>query len=429
MGDQLNLKLSTGGLSQNLSGDVESLNKNRPYNSKLKTIFISTGEVSGDLQGSLLIEALKRQAVAAGWELEIVALGGDRMASAGATLLGNTISIGSVGTLLEALPFVLPTLKLQRRAKQYLQQHPPDLVILIDYAGPNLSLGSYIRRQEPQLPIVYYIAPQMWVWWSNQRDTARLVSIADKLLAIFPEEARYFQNQGAQVSWVGHPLVDRVQTAPSRQAARAALGIAPEQLSIALIPASRRQELKYLLPVIFEAAQAIQAKLPQVHFWIPLALEIYRAPIEQAVERYGLRATVLPGQTQEAIAAADLAITKSGTVNLEIALLNVPQVVLYRVSPITAWIARYLLKISLPFISPPNLVAMKPIVPELLQDQATPQNIVQAALELLLNPNRREQTLADYQEMRQALGEVGVCDRAAQEILQMLVKRMKDEEE
>ncbi len=427
MGDQLNLKFSTGRFSQNLSGDVESFNKTRPYNSKLKTIFISTGEVSGDLQGSLLIEALKRQAVAAGLELEIVALGGDRMATAGATLLGNTISIGSVGTLLEALPFVLPTLKLQRRAKQYLQQHPPDLVVLIDYAGPNLSLGSYIRRQKPQLPIVYYIAPQMWVWWSNQRDTARLITIADKLLAIFLEEARYFQNQGAQVSWVGHPLVDRMQTAPSRQAARAALGIAPEQLSIALIPASRRQELKYLLPVIFEAAQAIQAKLPQVHFWIPLALEIYRVPIEQAIERYGLRATVLPGQTQEAIAAADLAITKSGTVNLEIALLNVPQVVLYRVSPTTAWIARNFLKIAIPFISPPNLVAMKPIVPELLQDQATPQNIVQAALELLLNPSRRQQTLADYQEMRQALGEVGVCDRAAQEILQLLVERIRDE--
>ena len=143
-------------------------------------IFISTGEVSGDLQGALLIEALKRQAVCTGVELEIVALGGDRMASAGATLLGNTISIGSVGSL-EALPFVLPTLKIQRRAKQYLQQHPPDLVVLIDYAGPNLSIGSYIQRQMPQVPVVYYIAPQMWVWWSNQRDTARIVEIADKL--------------------------------------------------------------------------------------------------------------------------------------------------------------------------------------------------------------------------------------------------------
>jgi len=384
-----------------------------------KTIFISTGEVSGDLQGAMLIEALQRQAVSAGLELEIVALGGDRMASAGATLIGNTIGIGSVGTL-EYLPFVLPTLQLQRRARQYLRQNSPDLIVLIDYADPNLSLGSYIRRQTPQVPIVYYIAPQMWVWWSNQRDIARIVEITDKILAIFPKEALYFENQGAQVSWVGHPLVDRMQQAPSRQEARAKLEIPPEQVAIALIPASRRQELKYVLPVIFEAARAIQAKLPQVHFWIPLSLEIYRQPIAEAIQSYGLRATLLSGQTLEAIAAADLAITKSGTVNLEIALLDVPQVVLYRVSPVTEWIAKQVLKFSAPFISPPNLVQMKPIVPEFLQAQATPENITQAALELLLDPERRQQTLADYQQMRSCLGEVGVCDRAAQEILQLL---------
>ena len=382
-------------------------------------IFISTGEVSGDLQGALLVEALQRQATAVGLDLEIMALGGDRMARAGATLLGNTIGIGSVGPW-EALPFVLPTLKIQRQAKQYLQQHPPDLVVLIDYAGANLPLGNYIHRQMPQLPIVYYISPQMWVWWSNQRDIARLVDMTTQILAIFPEEARYFQAQGARVSWVGHPLVDRVQNAPSRQQARAKLGIAAEELSVALIPASRRQELKYLLPAIFAAAQAIQAKLPGVNFLIPLSLEIYRQPIEQAIQDYGLRATVLSGQTLEAIAAADLAITKSGTVNLEIALLNVPQVVLYRVSRVTEWLAKNILKFSVTFISPPNLVANKQIVPELLQEQATPENITQAALELLLNSQRRQQTLADYQQLRSCLGEVGVSDRAAQEILQMI---------
>ena len=382
-------------------------------------IFISTGEVSGDLQGALLVEALQRQATAVGLELEIMALGGDRMARAGATLLGNTIGIGSVGPW-EALPFVLPTLKIQRQAKQYLQQHPPDLVVLIDYAGANLPLGNYIHRQMPQLPIVYYISPQMWVWWSNQRDIARLVDMTTQILAIFPEEARYFQAQGARVSWVGHPLVDRVQNAPSREQARAKLGIAAEELSVALIPASRRQELKYLLPAIFAAAQAIQAKLPGVNFLIPLSLEIYRQPIEQAIQDYGLRATVLSGQTLEAIAAADLAITKSGTVNLEIALLNVPQVVLYRVSRVTEWLAKNILKFSVTFISPPNLVANKQIVPELLQEQATPENITQAALELLLNSQRRQQTLADYQQLRSCLGEVGVSDRAAQEILQMI---------
>ena len=382
-------------------------------------IFISTGEVSGDLQGALLIQSLQHRAALSGLELEIVALGGSKMAAAGATVLGNTSGIGSMG-ILEGLPYIWPTHQIQQRAKQYLQQHPPDLVVLIDYMRPNLFIGSYVRQHLPQVPVVYYIAPQEWVWSNSPRDTTRIVGMTDKMLAIFPEEARYFRAKGGNVVWVGHPLVDLMQAAPSREAARAALLIEPDALSVVLLPASRRQELKYLLPVMFQAARQIQAELPQVKFWIPLSLEIYRQPIEQAIERYGLRATVLSDRTQEVIAAADLAITKSGTVNLELALLNVPQVVLYRLNPVTFWIARNFLKFSIPFMSPPNLVVMRPIVPEFLQEQATPANIVQASLELLLNPSRRQQTLADYQEMRQALGEVGVGDRAAQEILQLL---------
>ncbi|MBW4631612.1 MAG: lipid-A-disaccharide synthase [Iphinoe sp. HA4291-MV1] len=382
-------------------------------------IFISTGEVSGDLQGSLLITALKRQAAVTGLELDIVALGGEKMVNAGATLLENTSRIGSVG-ILESLPYVLPTLQIQRRTIAYLKQNPPDLVVLIDYMGPNLAIGNYIRRNLPQVPVVYYIAPQEWVWSVNSRNTNLIVGITDKLLAVFPGEARYFQEKGAKVTWVGHPLVDRVQNFPTREVTRAKLGIAEDVISVALLPASRRQELKHLLPVMFQAAQVIQTKLPQVHFWIPLSLEIYREPIEKAIQWYGLRGSVVSGKTQEVLAAADLAITKSGTVNLELALLKVPQVVLYRLHPITAWIARTVLKGSIPFASPPNLVVMKPIVPEFLQEQATPENITQAALELLLNPKRKEQMLVDYQEMRQCLGEVGVCDRAAKEILQML---------
>ena len=398
-----------------------------PTRTKVR-IFISTGEVSGDLQGALLVTALQRQAQASGLELEILALGGDRMAQAGATLLGNTTGIGSVG-LVESLPYIWPTLQIQRRAKQYLRQHPPDLVVLIDYLGPNIGLGNFVRQYLPKVPIAYFIAPQEWVWSLNNRNTTQVVGISDRILAIFPEEARYYEQHGAKVTWVGHPLVDRVQSAPDRATARAALKIPDEQLAIALFPASRRQEVKYLLPVIFAAAQQIQAQLPQVHFWIPLSLEAYRQPIEQAIQQYGLRATLVTAtpnqtgsstQTLQAIAAADLAIGKSGTVNLEIALLNVPQVVLYRVGTVTAWIARHLLKFSIPFMSPPNLVEMKPIVPEFLQDAATPENIAQAALELLLNPEQRQQTLQGYQMMQQALGEVGVCDRAAQEILHLL---------
>ena len=389
---------------------------------KTLKIFISTGEVSGDLQGALLIKALYHQALTQGITLEINGLGGDRMSQAGATLLANTTTISSIG-ILESVPHIFSTLQLQRRAKRYLQAHPPNIVILIDYFGPNLGIGGFTRKFLPQVPTVYYIAPQEWVWSLSDRNTQRILGMSDRLLAIFKGEAEYYQKKGGNVTWVGHPLVDCMATAPTRLQARQALGITSEQLAIALIPASRQQEIKYVLPIIFAAAQQIQAKLPHVHFWIPLSLETYREPLERAIRQYKLQATLVSKQScssQTVIAAADLAIAKSGTVNLETALLNVPQVVTYRLNDLTAWIAQHFLKLSIPFASPPNLVLMEEIVPELLQNDATPERIAQEALEILSNPTRRAKMLAGYQRMRQELGEVGVCDRAAQEILSMV---------
>lgn len=383
-----------------------------------RRIFISTGEVSGDLQGALLIEALQQRATTLNLELEILALGGAQMAQAGATLLADTSAIGSIG-LFESLPYIFSTLQIQRRVKQCLQQSPPDLVVMIDYFGPNLGIGHCVRQRLPYVPTVYYIAPQEWVWSISRRNTQRILSITDRLLAIFPAEATYYRAWGAKVDWVGHPLIDKMQHAPSRLEARKALGIANHDLTIALIPASRPQELKYVLPVMFAAAQQIQAELPQVRFWIPLALERYRTPIEQAIQQFGLRATLVSG-SQAVIAAADLVIAKSGTVNLETALLEVPQVVMYRINPVTAWIAEHLLRFSVPFVSPPNLVMMQPIVPEFLQAQATPTAIAQAALEILHSSETQRQMQTNYRQMRQKLGETGVCERAAEAILQIL---------
>jgi lipid-A-disaccharide synthase len=379
-------------------------------------IFISTGEVSGDLQGALLVEALYRQAAQRDLELEILALGGDRMAAAGATLLGNTAAIGAIG-ILESIPFIIPTLLMQRRVKRHLKRNPPDVLVLIDYMGPNLGFGRYMRRHYPQIPIIYYIAPQVWVWSPGNSSIQQMLKLTDRLLAIFPEEARFFAERGASVQWVGHPLLDRMATAPSREQARQALAVPHDQLAIALFPASRHQELKYLLPVLCQAAQQLQDKLPQAHFYLSVSLSAYREQIEAILAPYSLRITILEGRSLEVMAAADLALAKSGTVNLEISLLGVPQVVIFLVNPITIWIARYILRFSIPFMSPSNLVVMREIVPELLQEAATPERIVQESLDLLLNPERRQRMTADCQEMRSLLGEVGVCDRAATEIL------------
>lgn len=385
-------------------------------------VFIHTGEVSGDLQGSLLVAALERCAAAQNIAIEISAMGGDRMAAAGAKLIGNTVAVSSIG-FFEALPHVMAALKLNQRAKQHLRQTPPDAVVLIDYMGPNVAIGTFIRRQLPMVPIAYYIAPHLWVWATIPGDTAKVLSVADRILSIFPGEARYYREKGAQVSWVGHPLLDKFADycpATAKQDARDQLGLAPTAQVVTLLPASRPQELTYVLPIMFAVAQQLQVQNPQLQFLVPLARDTFRQPLETALKEYGLRGQVVPQQKQMlAIAAADLAISKSGTTNLEIALMEVPQVVMYRLNRLTAWVAEFVLRFSAPYVSPVNLVNMEPIVPEFVQWDATPKAISQVALNLLNDPDQRQKMVEGYRTMREQLGTVGVCDRAAAEILDL----------
>ena len=379
-------------------------------------IFISTGEVSGDLQGGMLIESLYQVAAEQNIELEIAGLGGDRMKETGAKILANTATIGSMG-FVEGIPFVLPTIQIQSLTKKYIQQHPPDVLVIIDYPTPNLSLASYVKKQFPKIPVVYYIAPQDWAV-PMLNNVPKITKVVDKLLAIFPQEAKYFADRNLDVTWVGHPLLDRMKRAPNRDVARQNLDIQAEEKIVTLLPASRQQEIKYLLPVMCQAARQIAQQLPEVRFLIPVSLSGYRDAIVAAIKEYNLNATILDNRTLDAIASADLAITKSGTVNLEVALLNVPQVVIYRISPITAWIGRKI-GFSVPLMSPPNLVVERKIVPEFQQEQVTADNIANEAIAILSDSVRRKQILAGYAEMRSLLGTVGVCDRTAEAIISL----------
>ncbi|MCC0179315.1 lipid-A-disaccharide synthase [Waterburya agarophytonicola K14] len=376
-------------------------------------IFISTGEVSGDLQGAMLIKSLFKVAGEKNIDLEISGLGGDRMEDTGANIVANTAVIGSMG-FVEGIPFVLPTIKIQNLAKQYIRQNPPDILVIIDYPTPNLALAAFVKQELPHIPVVYYIAPQDWAV-PMLNNTPKIAKVVDKLLAIFPAEAEYFANKNIDVTWVGHPLLDRIEQAPDRNQARLNLDIASEDKIVTLLPASRQQEIKYLLPVMCQAAQTISQQLPEVKFIIPVSLPTYRDAIATAVKQYNIPATILDSQTLDAIACADLAITKSGTVNLEIALLNVPQVVIYRISPITAWIGRRL-GFSVPLMSPPNLIVDRQIVPEFQQEEVTAENISSEAIAILSNFSRQQRIITGYQEMRSLLGSLGVCDRAAKEI-------------
>jgi lipid-A-disaccharide synthase len=385
-------------------------------------LLVSTGEVSGDLQGSLLITALRQEASRRELPLEVVALGGRRMEAAGAELLADTAGLGAIG-LWEALPLVLPTLKLQARLRRWLADHPPDGVVLIDYMGANVSLGLRLKRRYPGVPISYYIAPQEWAWRMGDGGTTRLIGFTDRILAIFPEEARFYASRGATVTWVGHPLIDTLGHLPDRQEARHRLGLSATAPVLLLLPASRPQELRYLLPAMVAAAAELQRRDPRLEVLVPAGLDGFEPALERAVAGAGLRARVIPARQADALkpdlcAAADVAVTKSGTANLELALRGVPQVTGYRVSRPTALVARHLLRFNVPHISPVNLVLAERLVPELLQEAFHPDPIV-AAVEPLLadsSPERRRM-LEGYGRVRQALGEPGVTQRAASAIL------------
>ncbi len=380
-------------------------------------IFVSTGEVSGDLQGAMLIKSLYKVAADRNLDLEVSGLGGELMEATAAKIIANTATIGSMG-FVEAIPFVLPTIRIQNLAKKYLNENPPDLLVIIDYPAANLALASYVKKNFPFVPVVYYIAPQDWAV-PMLNNVPKIARVVDKLLAIFPEEAKYFASKNINVTWVGHPLLDRMQQAPDKNQARLNLDLDPKAKIVTLLPASRQQEIKYLLPVMCQAANQIWQQLPEVKFLIPISLANYRSAISAAVEKYNLPATIIEGNTLDAIASADLAITKSGTVNLEIALLNIPQVVVYRVHPLTAWIARQILRLKIPLISPPNLILQREIVPELQQERVTADNIATEAITLLSDSKSRQQITEGYQQMRSLLGTVGVCDRAAKEIINL----------
>ncbi len=388
-------------------------------------LLISTGEVSGDLQGSLLIKALKTNAEKRKLELEIMALGGERMKEAGAKLISNTSSIGAIG-FLEALPYVLPTLNAQSKIDNYLSSSPPDAVVLIDYMGPNIRLGLKVKKKFPNLPVIYYIAPQEWAWRLGDSGTTDLISFTDKILAIFEEEAKFYSNKGGDVKFVGHPMLDFYKNIPSKEESFKRLGLIFEQKVLLLIPASRKQELKYILPTLLKAAKLLQEKDPSITVLIPSGLKEFDEILNNLLNEYGVSGRIILSNEVDDVkpylfSAADLALAKSGTINMELALNSVPQIVGYKVSRFTAFFARYFLRFNVKYISPVNLLLNKMLIPEFIQEDFKAEKIFNAALNIIEDSAKKEEIMLGYKNLKDKLGKPGVTDRASKYILDLIV--------
>ena len=388
-------------------------------------LLISTGEVSGDLQGSLLINALKTNAEKRKIELEIIALGGERMQEAGAKLISNTSSIGAIG-FLEALPYVIPTLNSQSKIDNYLSSSPPDAIVLIDYMGPNIRLGLKVKKKFPNIPIIYYIAPQEWAWRLGDSGTTDLISFTDKILAIFEEEAKFYSNKGGNVKFVGHPMLDFYRNIPTREESLRRIGLTSDQKLLLIIPASRKQELKYILPTLLKAAKLLQEKDPSITVLIPSGLNEFNELLNNSLKEYALSGRIILSNEVDDLkpflfSAAHLALAKSGTINMELALNSVPQIVGYKVSRVTAFFARYLLRFNVKYISPVNLLLNKMLIPEFIQEDFKADKIFNAALKILEDNSTKEDIKLGYERLKDKLGKPGVTDRASKDILDLLI--------
>ena len=390
-----------------------------------KKIVISTGEVSGDLHGSLLASALFHEAKQRSVNLEIYGLGGERMRKAGVQILRDTTSISAIG-IWEALPLIIPTIQIQKTFYKSIKKLSPDCLVLIDYMGPNIKIGRKLKGDNIRIPIYYYIAPQEWAWRVGNNSTTDLISFSDRIFAIFKLEANFYKRRGGNVFWVGHPMIDLIKKLPTKKDSRKILKLRANENILLIMPASRPQELRYILPIFMQTARKLQQKYPNLVVYIPSCREVFDMKFKIAFDKYKVRGKIISQKDIEELkmyvySLTKLALCKSGTVNMELALYEIPQIVGYRVSRVTAFIAKNLLNFKIKFISPVNLLLKKLIIPEFVQKEFKVSNIYDKACKVLDRKSEKVKIFKGYSFLKKELGQKGVLKRAAEEIFNSLI--------
>jgi lipid-A-disaccharide synthase len=367
------------------------------------TIFLSAGEASGDQHGAALARALRRQIPG----VRLAGLGGSEMAEAGVELLAGLDRLAILG-FAEVLRHLPDILRLRREVRKFILRENIDLLVPIDYPGFNLPLAEWTHRRE--IPVVYYIAPQVWAWHESR--ARRLARISDEVCVVLPFEAEFLEAYGTNVRFVGHPLLDR-KTAEG--ASRRAGGGTEGSPTLGLFPGSREQEVRRMLPVFLDAAGRLAATIPGLRIRVARSADLPASLFASCPEG--------SVSTPEIVASnATAAITKSGTITLQLAMAGVPMVVGYRVNALTATIARRLIRV--PHIALVNLVADRSVVPERIQDEMTDKELAASVAPLLdLGSEERESMLAGLAEVRSRLGGPGAADRVADSCVRALHAR------
>jgi len=334
-------------------------------------IALVAGEASGDILGAGLMRALKAQHPA----VEFIGVGGPLMQAEGLTSYFPMERLSVMG-LVEVLGRLRELLARRKLLIKTLIEEKPDVFIGID--APDFTLNIELKLRQAGIKTVHYVSPSVWAW--RQKRVLKIREGCDLMLTLLPFEARFYEEKGVPVRFVGHTLADAIPLQADRAAARAELGL-PDGPLVALMPGSRGGEVGRLGALFFDAAELLQAQKPGIRFVLPCASPQRRAQIETLLEGRNLPLTLLDGQSHLALAACDAVLIASGTATLEALLYKRPMVVAYRLAPLTFWILKRMVKS--PYISLPNLLAQRLLVPELLQDDATPEALAQTLLPLI----------------------------------------------
>lgn len=377
----------------------------------MPTIGIVAGEASGDLLGSHLIRVLKKQRP----DLEFVGIAGPKMVAEGATALFPMERLAVRGYF-EVLRHLFGILRIRRQLLAYYRKNPPDLFIGID--APDFNLGLERRLKNRGIVTVHYVSPSIWAW--RRRRMNKIKRAVSHLLALFPFEVPLYQQAGVPVTYVGHPLADMLPLEPDQAEAQRELKLPPEQLVIAMLPGSRQSELDYMADLFVRTAQQIRQQVPQVQFLVPMVSRETRWKFLAAMARHeaeGLPIQLMFGHAHSAMEAADAVIVASGTATLEAALLKRPMVVVYRMSPLSWQILRRMN--YLPHVGLPNILAGKTVVPELLQNNATPEAIARTLLEMVYDKARVAGIRAEFTDLHHLLRQ-NTEEKAARAVLGLL---------
>lgn len=383
--------------------------------SKKKKVMIIAGEASGDLHGARLVSAM----LAKEPELSFCGMGGKELAAVGVDILFDAKRIAVVG-IAEVISHLPDILRAQKILKSRMKDDRPDLLILIDFPDFNFMLAKYAKKLG--IPIYYYISPQVWAWRSGR--VATMKKLVDKIGVILPFEERFFRDRLVAASYVGHPLLDSVKSDCSKDDFCQRYSIDSDSLLVGLLPGSRKKEIASLLPVLLQTANKVQAESARkVVFLLPVASTLTEEEIFAAgVSEHGknLELHLITEQRYDMMAACDAALVVSGTVTLELALLDTPMVVFYKVSPITYRLGKLFLNKGLKYFSLVNLIADDAVVAEFSQEDVTPENLFAELNPLLQAGRKREKMLNGLALVRQRMGTAGASEKSADLALSLM---------